>query len=990
MAVAMAVIGGLAVGGPVGASAAIAAAVTAPVTQPDRPVGPLPTVWPRPQSLTATGHNVPLGAEATLVVPAGADPYAADALRSALRAAGVRTLHQRTPLEALPPTGTVIRAQGPDALTALTQLGATAPGDLPAGGYRIAVGRAGGRDTVALVGTDQDGFFHAVQTLRQLLPGGGRAGTPTGGTLPAVQIRDWPTAAVRGITEGFYGQPWSREQRLAQMDFMGRTKQNRYLYAPGDDAFRQDRWREDYPASQAQDFRALTERARANHVTFAWSVAPAQAMCLASAKDVAALLHKLDTMWSLGVRAFQLQFQDVSYTEWHCGADQDRFGSGPEAAARAHSAVANEVAAELARRHPDAAPLSVMPTEYYQEGTTPYRAALAKFLAPSIEVAWTGVGVLPRTITGGELAQARSVFGHPVATMDNYPVNDWAQDRLFLGPYTGRDPAVAGGSAALLANAMEQPAISRIPLFTAADFAWNPRGYQPRASWEAAIDELAGGDRRSRDALAALARNAASSSLGGSESGYLRPLIAEFWQARSSGNRTALDRAADRLRDSFAVMSQAPDRLTGPAEGTLAEEIGPWSEQLARYGRAGIHAVELLRAQAHGDGAGAWRGTLELRAVRAKIDAAPVTLGKGVLDPFLAKAAEESDAWTGASRSTGTVSKDAASFTVQMDRPRPVEAVTVMTGPGPDRGATVEAHVPGEGWRAIGRVSPSGWTQAATKGLRADAIRLAWAGQAPEVHKVVPWFEDEPDARLELGGGGRTDAEIGGGPQRVAAEISAVRPGDVRGTLTAKAPRGIEVKVPEQTTLPRGTKLAVPVEVTVPTGTPAGTYQVPVAFAGQQRVLTVRAFPRTGGPDLVPGSTPSSSADETPDFPAAAAADGDPETRWSSPAEDGAWWQTQLAAPVRLGRVVLHWQEAHASGYRIEVSADGQTWRTAAQVDDGPGGRESVRMDAPDSRYLRVSCDRRADARYGCSLFAVEAYAVEPERTPEESTAPED
>ncbi len=96
-------------------------------------------------------------------------------------------------------------------------------------------------------------------------------------------------------------------------------------------------------------------------------------------------------------------------------------------------------------------------------------------------MAWTGVGVVPRTITGRQLAEAREVFGHPLVTMDNYPVNDYAPERLFLGPYQGREPAVAAGSAALLANAMEQPEASRIPLSTAADFAWNPRAYDPRS-----------------------------------------------------------------------------------------------------------------------------------------------------------------------------------------------------------------------------------------------------------------------------------------------------------------------------------------------------------------------------------------------------------------------------------------------------------------------------------------------------------------------------
>ena len=155
-----------------------------------------------------------------------------------------------------------------------------------------------------------------------------------------------------------------------------------------------------------------------------------------------------------------------------------------------------------------------MPTEFYQDGATDYRrgARRASWTAGS---RWRGrASAWCRAPSpGSELAGARDAFGHPLVTMDNYPVNDYAQDRIFLGPYTGREPAVATGSAALLANAMEQASASRIPLFTAADYAWNPKGYRPQESWQAAIDDLAGGDAETREALRALAGNDASSIL---------------------------------------------------------------------------------------------------------------------------------------------------------------------------------------------------------------------------------------------------------------------------------------------------------------------------------------------------------------------------------------------------------------------------------------------------------------------------------------------
>ncbi|WP_250286801.1 beta-N-acetylglucosaminidase domain-containing protein [Streptomyces atroolivaceus] len=984
-AVAVAVIGGLL--GPF-----VPAAVAAPVT----PAGPvattpdragdarLPDVWPRPQSIKASGQAVALGTEVTLLAGPEADPYAVESLRALLRDAGVRTVH-----EALPGRGPVIRLGGTDAGRALRALRAPERADLPSGGYRVGVGRVEGRPTVALDGVGEDGLFHGVQTLRQLVGSG---------TVAGAVVRDWPGTAVRGTAEGFYGQPWTREERLAQLGFMGRTKQNRYLYAAGDDPYRQARWREPYPAGERADFRALAEKARAEHVTLGWAVSPGQAMCMASDEDVRALTRKTDAMWALGVRAFQLQFQDVSYSEWHCDLDAETFGSGPEAAARAQARVASALARHLADRHPEAEPLSVMPTEFYQDGATDYRTALAAELDDRVQVAWTGVGVVPKTITGRELAGARAAFRRPLVTMDNYPVNDYAQDRIFLGPYTGRDPAVAGGSAALLANAMEQPSASRIPLFTAADFAWNPKGYRPQESWQAAMDDLAGGDPAARAALGALAGNSATSLLGGDESAYLRPLLTAFWTSRAAADTqdaAVRDKAARELRAAFGVMRQAPEKLKATASGRLQDEVRPWTGQLARYGEAGELAVDLLRAQERGDGAAAWKAQLALESLRKKIGSSTATVGEGVLDPFLDRVVEEAGAWNGTDRDAGTVIRDAHSHTLRLDRARPLEAVTTLTRPGDGSAASVlEAHVPGEGWRRLGPLSAEGWTQTAVKGLRVDALRVTDpsarpvlvsppapgipgtppTSETPDVRALVPWFGDEPAARLALVRD-RTDAVIGGGPQRIEARLAGGRPGKVKGTLTAKAPKGIEVTLPERTTVTRGSRTDVPVDITVPDGTPAGEYEVPLRFEGEESTLTVRAFPRTAGPDLVRTAEASSSGDETPDFPAAAASDGDPETRWSSPVEDGAWWQAELPGPVRLGQVVLRWQDAYASRYRVQVSSDGRTWRTAATVREGRGGRESVRMDAKDTRFIRIQGDGRA-TQYGYSLWSVEAYAV--------------
>ncbi|MEU1618227.1 beta-N-acetylglucosaminidase domain-containing protein [Streptomyces sp. NPDC005722] len=916
-----AVVGGLLGTAPV-------ALATPPATPPAAPgvaddtatAGALPAVHPRPQSLRARGTSVAVPDTATLVAGPGADPYALDALRAVLRGAGVTTLH----VDAAGPRGLVVYAGGPRAAGALRALGAAPTGDLPSGGYRLAVGRTGGHEVVALDGTGGDGLFHAVQTLRRLT---------TGRRLPGVVVRDWPAAATRGVAESFYGEPWTREQRLAQLDFLGRTKQNRYLYAPGDDPYRQERWREPYPAARRAQFRELAERARANHVTLAWAVSPGQALCFSSQDDRRALLRKADAMWALGVRAFQLQFQDVSYSEWHCDDDADAYGDGPAAAARAQAEVADALAVHLAERHRAAVPLSLLPTEYYQDGATDFRRTLARELDRRVEVAWSGVGVVPGEITGRQVADARAALQHPLLTMDDYPVNDFAEDRVFLGPYTGREPAVATATAGLLAAAMRQPAASRIALFTVADYAWNPRGYDRAASWRAAIDDLAGPDPGARDALRALAGNAASSALDGSESAYLRPLIAEFLDAYAHGGPDRVAAAAARLRAEFTTMRGAPERLHGPAGGSLGGELRPWLSRLARYGSAGEHAVDMLVALRAGDGTGAWRHRLALERARRRTADSPATVGQGVLDPFLATSLATADAWTGV-RTTGrkatatlgsarstdpslmTDGKDGTSwasdappqqddaFGVDLGGTRTIHSVRVAMGaaqPGPEwddylREAVLEYSAGDEGgWRTAATVHDDRTvTVRLPAGTRARYVRLrATAPQenAVSVREFTVTTEDDgtsgafaadPSSLAASDGDATTTVRVPAGGLTL--EYGSARPLEALTVLTDTGPGAagsVEVRVPGQgwhrlgslgggwTELPARGLPADAVRVTASEGArPPVVHEIVPWYA--DRPAARMTLDRTET-DLEPGGAPATvTAELTDDSPAAA------------------------------------------------------------------------------------------------------------------------
>ncbi|MFB7635348.1 beta-N-acetylglucosaminidase domain-containing protein [Streptomyces sp. NPDC056149] len=582
---------------------------------------------PVPRSVRDRGDGLTVTPTVALVAQRGTDAPALALVAQSLRAAGARRV-VREP-RAVPRSGRLtVYVDGPGADRALRELGARGAAGLPAEGYALAVGR--GR--IALAGRDAAGTYHAAQTLGQLLPHRARPGARVRGTV----VRDWPATRLRGVVEGFYGTPWSRAARLDQLDFAARHKMNLYVYSPKNDAYLRQKWRDPYPARQLAQIKELVDRARARHVEFAYALSPGLSVCYGSDADVRALTGKFATLWGIGVRTFAVPLDDISYTTWHCAADRRKFGTGGGAAGRAQAQLLNRVNREFIARHPGARPLQMVPTEYHDLKATPYKAALAAQLDRNVLVEWTGVDVLAPTISAAQAQQARTLFGHPILLWDNYPVNDYVTKRLMLGPLNGRGIGLPARLAGFTANPMIQPAASELALATAADYAWNDRAYDARASWDRAIAKLAGGDARTARALRAFADVNYASGINPRQAPELAAALAQF---RRDGGARRLDAVLRDLRD-------APGVLRGRlADRRFVRECAPWLDATRAWGVAAREALRLIEATRTGKRASAsqLRAHIQELVARAKsyvyVDMAgkriPVVVGDGVLDAFV-------------------------------------------------------------------------------------------------------------------------------------------------------------------------------------------------------------------------------------------------------------------------------------------------------------------------------------------------------------------
>ncbi|MFB7185015.1 beta-N-acetylglucosaminidase domain-containing protein [Streptomyces sp. NPDC056230] len=595
-----------------------------------------PVIAPTPQSVKKRSDRITISPTVTLVAGATSDEPSLRVVESALRRAGAkRVVRGDEPGR----SGLTVHVGDAAALAALRLDG---PSALPADGYVLGIGA--GR--IVLAGKDTTGTYYAAQTLRQVLPQERHPGAEVAG----LAVRDWPGTALRGVIEGFYGTPWSHEARLDQLDYYGEHKMNIYVYSPKDDPYLRAKWRDAYPADRLAQIKELTDRAVQRHVEFTYALSPGLSVCYSSDADAKALVDKFQTIWDIGVRTFAVPLDDISYTDWNCAEDKAKWGTGGGAAGAAQAYLLNRVNKEFISTHPGAQPLQMVPTEYYNVSASPYKKALSEQLDPDVLVEWTGVGVVAPTMTVAEAEAARTVFGHPILTWDNYPVNDYATDRLLLGPFNGREKGLPGRLAGITANPMIQPYASKIALYTVADYAWNDAAYDPRTSWGEGLKEYAGGDPRTAKALRAFADVNYSSALNKDQAPELAAEFADYWK---SGD-------AARLGSALGALGSAPDRLRSslPDRGFLADS-GPWLDATKSWAVAARTALGMVEAARAGKGAQAWelRQRLAAQVTAAKsftytgLDGrkVPILVGDGVLDRFIDAANAEHDRILGVS-----------------------------------------------------------------------------------------------------------------------------------------------------------------------------------------------------------------------------------------------------------------------------------------------------------------------------------------------------
>lgn len=257
---------------------------------------------------------------------------------------------------------------------------------------------------------------------------------------------------LAGVVEGYYGRTWSHAERGAYARLMPALGLNAFLYCPKADPFLRRQWQQHWPAGEWAELRQLAGVFAAAGIDFGVGLSPFALYQRYGAAQRRQLKAKLERLAELEAPLLAVLFDDMP-------------GDVPDLAERQV-----EILADVRRWLPTVR-LLMCPTYYSSDpvlekhfGPMPahYWQRLGEWLAPEVDIFWTGQRVCADTVGRAELEALQATFRRPLTLWDNYPVNDGAlrSRHLYLDPLPGREPGLGQALRGHFCNPMNQPWLS--------------------------------------------------------------------------------------------------------------------------------------------------------------------------------------------------------------------------------------------------------------------------------------------------------------------------------------------------------------------------------------------------------------------------------------------------------------------------------------------------------------------------------------------------
>lgn len=294
---------------------------------------------------------------------------------------------------------------------------------------------------------------------------------------------------LSGIIEGFYGAPWTPDERRMVLDWMRDWGLNTYFYGPKDDLKQRLLWRDLYSEEECRTLKELIDDCAERKIQFIYALSPGLDIEFSNPDELTCLKDKVQQLADLGCQNFALLFDDIP--DRMSAADRERWDSF----AAAQSFVSNEIFHWVQKRFPRGRFL-FCPTPYCgrmrsrELGGADYLETLGRELHPGIDVFWTGPEIISKTISSEHIEELTQALRRPPLIWDNLHANDYDGQRVYCGPYSGRSIEVRDHVRGILINPNNEAPLNFIAARTLALFVhcesaeWDPRSAYLQAMQE--------------------------------------------------------------------------------------------------------------------------------------------------------------------------------------------------------------------------------------------------------------------------------------------------------------------------------------------------------------------------------------------------------------------------------------------------------------------------------------------------------------------------
>lgn len=454
-------------------------------------------------------------------------------------------------------------------------------------------------DRVIVLGKTTDAAYYGLTTLYQILQQ-----TPDA-KLRTFTMSDYADVVTRGFIEGYYGNPWSTQDRVNLMQWGGYYKLNAYVYAPKDDPKHNSKWRELYTEQElTEKIEPLAEAGNTSKCRFVFALHPFMYNPITSSNydsSVAILKEKFTQVMDHGVRQIAILADDAG-----------------NQGSTLYTRLCNDMTDWLHEKQ----------AEQNADGTLKYPGLKDTLIfCPVNYMGWgeSWYANLPKTVqvinTGGRVwgkvdnnftSSFTNNSGVAPFMWINWPCTDNSKSTLSMGGYenalgTDVQPGKVQG---VVLNPMQQSEPSKAGIFMNADFSWNLWTSMEHAdqTWEDSfsyVDHNSPVATKGSDALRELSRHMKRYTGGGvvfesRESANIKTALQTFQGKISAGTVTAQD--CDEMIALFGDLQKAAKTYRSNAGNKdMLDQIVYWVDTWDDVTRGAIAELQALKADLAGD-----------------------------------------------------------------------------------------------------------------------------------------------------------------------------------------------------------------------------------------------------------------------------------------------------------------------------------------------------------------------------------------------------